>query len=96
MERIIPQSRTAHNYKEAKDCFDRAVAILEFKRGGTILPSESAALYYAFMLLNDDGDSDHLSCVWDEVCEAGKLAASGYGVREDTVRPIVPPMTPGE
>ena len=94
MAELIPQGRTAQTYKEAQACYERAVAILEHKRGGTILPSEAAALYYGFIILGKDQDSEGLGCVWDDVCEAGKLATSGYGVKQGSVRPITAPMTP--
>ncbi len=94
MTRMIVHGRTATSYKEAQDLYKRAVAILEHKRGGsgTILKSEAAALYYGFMLLNDDGGSEGFGPVWDDVGEAGKLALNGYGVKQGSVRPCKAPL----
>ena len=90
---IIPQGRTPNNYKEAQQLYERAVAILEHKREGKILSSEAAALYYGFHV--DHSRDEGVGAVWDDVAEAGKLAVTGYGVKQGSVRPCVDPLTPG-
>ena len=92
MTEMMVHGRTAASYKEAQDLYERAVAILEHKRGGTIMPSESAALYYAFMILNRDQGGEGLGPVWDDVAEAGNLAVNGYGVKQGSVRPCKAPQ----
>lgn len=93
MTRMIVHGRQAHHYKEAKDVFDRAVAILEYKRGGTILLCEEAALFHAFLRMEECDEKN--GPVWDDVCEAGKLAINGYGIKDGSVRPVAKQMKRG-
>lgn len=84
MTTMIVQGACPKSYKEAQDLYERAVAILEHKRGGKILKSEAAALYHGFHVPKD---ADEAGVVWDDVARAGLLAINGYGVKQDTVRP---------
>ena len=89
MTKLIEHGRCPASYKEAQDLYERAVEILKYKRGGEILKSEAAALYYGFHVLKDAGG---LGAVWEAVGEAGKLAVNGYGVKQDSVRPCKAPL----
>ena len=89
MTEMIVHGRCPADYKEAQDLYERAVTILEYKRGGTILKSEAAALYYGFHVLKDN---DGMGVVWEDVAEAGKLAVNGYGIKQDSMRPCAAPL----